>query len=263
MIFASIPSPGSSQFEIGPLTFHYYALCIIVGVIVAVSLGKKRYVARGGAPTLVGDIAIVAVPAGIIGGRIYHVITSPELYFGAKGDPLSALYIWKGGMGIWGAISLGFLAAYIAYSRSKSTRGIPFATFADAIGPGILLAQAIGRVGNWFNRELYGKPFDGPWALDIPGKGLFHPVFLYESLWCFSVALILIKLRPLSKLAPGSIFALYVAMYCLGRGVIETIRIDDASLIFGVRLNVWTSVVVGCGALIYLIKRNRSRSAIE
>ena len=263
MIFASIPSPGSSQFEIGPLTFHYYALCIILGVIVAVNVGKRRYVKLGGAATMVGDIAIFAVPAGIIGGRIYHVITSPDLYFGKTGDLISALYIWKGGMGIWGAISMGFLAAFIAYRRSKNTFGIPFSSFADAIAPGILFAQAIGRLGNWFNRELYGRPFDGPWALEIPGKGLFHPVFLYEGIWCVVVAILLIKVPKLSKLASGSIFALYVALYCLGRGVIETIRIDEASLILGLRLNVWTSLIVGCGALIYLIKQNRSRPAIQ
>lgn len=252
-----IPSPSNSQFEIGPLTFHYYALCIITGVVVAVLLGNKRYVDRGGERGVVGDVAIYAVPAGVLGGRLYHVITSPEKYFGVGGDPIAALYIWRGGLGIWGAIALGFAAAFLAYRRHPRNRSIPFSVFADALAPGILLAQAIGRFGNWFNQELYGKPFTGPWALNIPGKGTFHPVFLYESLWCILVALILLFVPRLRRWKSGSIFALYVALYSIGRGVIETIRIDEANLIFGIRLNVFTSVILAITALIFLARRNQ------
>ena len=259
MIVASIPSPPQSQFEIGPLTFHYYALCIIAGVIVGVFVGNKRYIARGGQAGVVSDVAIYAVPAGVIGGRIYHVITSPHAYFGKGGEPIAALYIWRGGLGIWGAIALGFAGAIFAYKRNLKTAGIPFALFADAIAPALLFAQAIGRFGNWFNRELYGRPFEGPWALEIPGEGTFHPVFLYESIWCTLVAMLLIKVRPFQQLRAGSIFALYVCMYSFGRGFIETIRIDDANLIAGVRLNVWTSVILFTASLLYLL-RSRSKA---
>jgi len=259
VIVATIPSPAQSQFQIGPLTFHYYALCIIAGVIVATIVGNRRYVARGGAPGVVSDIAIYAVPAGVIGGRLYHVITSPKAYFGDGGNPWAALYIWRGGLGIWGAIALGLVAAFFAYSRHSKRNGISFALFADSLAPALLLAQAIGRFGNWFNRELYGRPLSAPWALEIPGQGTFHPVFLYESIWCVSIAIFLMRFRPLARLVPGSIFTLYVALYSIGRGFIETIRIDDASLILGIRLNIWTSVILFTSATLYLITSQRTR----
>ncbi|MFM8844103.1 MAG: prolipoprotein diacylglyceryl transferase family protein, partial [Actinomycetota bacterium] len=163
MIRASIPSPSQSLLEIGPLTIHFYALCIIIGVVAAIYIGNKRFVAFGGAHGVVGDVAIVAVPAGIIGGRIYHVLTSPQLYFGVGKDWKEAFYIWQGGLGIWGASSLGFLGAYLSYARN-SKRSLSFALFADALAPGLLVAQAIGRWGNWFNKELFGRPLDAPWA---------------------------------------------------------------------------------------------------
>lgn len=272
MIQASIPSPSQSLLEIGPLTIHYYALCIILGVVAAIWIGNKRFVALGGSPGVVSDVAILAVPSGIIGGRIYHVITSPELYFSSRGDWREAFYIWKGGLGIWGAISLGFLGAFVAYRRHPR-RNLSFANFADALAPGLLVAQAIGRWGNWFNKELFGGPLNAPWALEIPVRfrpsgysstETFHPVFLYEYLWCLVVALILINLTKLRTFAPGSIFALYVALYSLGRGFIETIRVDDANLILGLRLNVWTSAILFISALIYLRRNNRlGRSQVE
>lgn len=272
MIRASIPSPSQSLLEIGPLTIHFYALCIIIGVLAAIYIGNKRFVAFGGAHGVVGDVAIVAVPAGIIGGRIYHVLTSPQLYFDVGRDWKEAFYIWQGGLGIWGAISLGFLGAYLSYARN-SKRSLSFALFADALAPGLLVAQAIGRWGNWFNKELFGRPLDAPWALEIPIRyrpvgytsfETFHPVFLYESLWCLAIALLLATLTRRWKLAAGSIFALYVALYSLGRGLIETIRIDDSNLIFGLRLNVWTSLILIISSLIYLRRINsRQASAIE
>ena len=272
MIRASIPSPSQSLLEIGPLTIHFYALCIILGVIAAIHIGNKRFVAAGGAHGIVSDVAIVAVPSGIIGGRVYHVITSPDLYFGTGRDWREAFYIWKGGLGIWGAISLGFLGAFLAYRRHPQ-RSLSFRFFADALAPGLLVAQAIGRWGNWFNKELFGRPLDAPWALEIPIRyrpmgytnfETFHPVFLYESLWCLIVAIFLITQARRWNLRPGSIFALYVALYSCGRGIIEAIRIDDANLIFGVRLNIWTSLILVISSLIYLRRINsRHSSAIE
>lgn len=274
-MFAAIPSPISSTLEIGPLTFNYYALCIIAGVVAAVFVGNKRYVAAGGQPGVVSDVAVIAVPAGIIGGRLYHVITSPQDYFGVGGDPISALYIWQGGLGIWGAIALGFAGAFLAYRRhpkvkSKETGhiSINFAVFADALAPALLIAQAIGRWGNWFNKELFGRPLDAPWALEIPLRyrpigysnfESFHPVFLYESIWCLTVAAFLMANSRVKALRPGSIFALYVALYSLGRGFIELIRIDEANLILGLRLNVFTSIILGVLALIFLKKKNSGR----
>lgn len=272
MIRASIPSPSQSLIEIGPLTIHFYALCIIAGVIAAIVIGDKRFVAAGGSHGVLSDVAIIAVPAGIIGGRMYHVLTSPELYFSTNGDWREAFYIWKGGLGIWGAISLGFVGAYFAYRRHPQ-RNLSFAIFADALAPGLLVAQAIGRWGNWFNKELFGRPLDAPWALEIPfryrpsgfsSNQTFHPVFLYESLWCIIVAIVLLRISHKRNLAPGSIFALYVALYSLGRGFIESIRIDDANLIFGMRLNIWTSVILLTASLLYLRNINRSgRSQVE
>ena len=223
--------------------------------MVAIYVGNRRYVTAGGAKGVVSDVAIVAVPAGIIGGRLYHVITSPSAYFGAEGNPIAALYIWNGGLGIWGAISLGFLGAYLAYRRLPKATQLSFATFADSLAPALLLAQAIGRLGNWFNQELYGKAFDAPWALEIPGKGTFHPVFLYELIWCLVIATLLMTASFFRGRRPGFIFAGYVALYSLGRGFIETLRIDDATLIFGLRLNIWTSVILFFGALGYMSRR--------
>lgn len=276
MIRYNIPSPAQSVLEIGPLKIHFYALCIILGVIAAVLIGSRRYVSRGGVPGLVGDIAIFAVPAGVIGGRIYHVITSPSQYFGSGGDPITALYIWQGGLGIWGAISLGAVAAYFAYNRHSKKGTLGFATFADSIAPGILIAQAIGRFGNWFNKELFGGPLEAPWALEIPLRyrpigysqyETFHPTFLYEALWCSVVAIALLLLERRrneeNRLAPGSIFALYVALYSLGRGLIEQLRIDEANLIFGFRLNTWTSVTLFVLAITFFVRKNRVAKSLE
>ena len=160
-VLASLPSPTQGVWELGPLPIRAYALCIVAGIVAAVLITEKRWVARGGAPGDVLDIAVWAVPFGIIGGRLYHVISSPRAYFGEHGDPLRAFAIWEGGLGIWGAIALGGVGAWIACRR----RGIPLPAFADALAPGLLVAQAIGRLGNWFNNELYGGPTDLPWRL--------------------------------------------------------------------------------------------------
>ena len=255
MVVLSLLSPDSSILELGPVSIRYYALAIIVGVVVAVSLGSRRAQAMGAAKPLVSDIAVLAVPFGVIGGRIYHVVTTPEPYFGSNGDPISALYIWEGGLGIWGAIALGAVGAWIAfrYLEKKSDLKITFAQFADAIAPGILFAQAIGRFGNWVTQELFGRPTDLPWGLEIDPRYRpigysqfenFHPTFLYEAFWSVVVALFLIRMtRPWST-HPGRVFLAYVALYSFGRLFIEQLRIDTASEFFGLRLNTFTSVAL-------------------
>jgi prolipoprotein diacylglyceryl transferase len=272
-MLSSIPTPTNSAIGIGPLTVHYYALCIIAGVAIAIWLGNKRYRAFASnseqSVGVVADVAIYAVPAGIIGGRIYHVISSPAQYFGENGKPLDALKIYEGGLGIWGAISLGALAAWFGYrKRSKGLELPSFRLFLDALAPGILIAQAIGRIGNWFNGELFGRPFSGPWALEIPLSKrpvgylqyeTFHPTFLYEAIWCLLVAALLIWLTP--KLKSGQGFAIYVALYCVGRFVIESLRIDDANTVLGLRINLWTSLVVGMIALAAALRFARQKTS--
>jgi len=272
---AAIPSPTQGVWELGPLPIRAYALCIIAGIVAAIWLTDRRWRARGGAEGDVLDIAVWAVPFGIVGGRLYHVITSPRPYFGEGGDPLRAFAIWEGGLGIWGAIALGGVGAWIACRR----RGIPLPAFADAIAPGLLVAQAIGRLGNWFNNELYGGPTDLPWGLTIydwtgtgavigaDGQpvvlGTFHPTFLYELLWNLAAAALVIWADRRFRLSHGRAFALYVASYCAGRLWIELLRTDPAETFFGVRLNVFTSVVVGLLAVAYLVwQRGRPREVI-
>jgi prolipoprotein diacylglyceryl transferase len=258
----SIPSPSVSVVNLGPLTLHFYALCIIAGIAVAIYIGQKRFAASGGNPEEVLDAAMWAVPFGIIGGRLYHLISSPQQYFGPNGKPLEALQIWKGGLGIWGAISIGALGAYIYFRKNE--RSLPFAKFLDALAPGVLAAQAIGRLGNWFNQELFGKPTNLPWRLEIDIQNrptgytqfeTFHPTFLYELIWCLILVVLLIKLPGKLKIfgrKSGDIFALYVLGYSLGRLVIESLRIDDANLILGLRVNIWVSTIVIFGSLIYI-----------
>ncbi|HEX2074026.1 MAG TPA: prolipoprotein diacylglyceryl transferase [Geodermatophilus sp.] len=273
---AVIPSPTQAVWELGPIPIRAYALCIIAGIVLACWIGEKRWVARGGAPGEVLDIAVWAVPFGILGGRLYHVISSPQPYFGDNGDPMRAFAIWEGGLGIWGAIALGGVGAWIACRR----RGIPLPAFADAIAPGLLVAQAVGRLGNWFNNELYGGPTDLPWALRVyewdgaravvgpDGEpvvaGLFHPTFLYELLWNLAAAALVVWADRRFRLGHGRAFALYVAAYCAGRVWIELLRTDPATTFFGIRLNVFTSVVVGLLAVAYLVwQRGRPREVLD
>ncbi|WKX69789.1 prolipoprotein diacylglyceryl transferase [Streptomyces sp. XD-27] len=256
MDLAYIPSPSTGVIDLGPIPLRGYAFCIIIGVFVAVWLGGRRWVARGGQAGTVADIAVWAVPFGLIGGRLYHVITDYELYFGEGRDWVDAFKIWEGGLGIWGAIALGALGAWIGCRR----RGIPLPAYADAIAPGIAFAQAIGRWGNWFNQELYGKATDVPWALKIDADpdagvvgGTYHPTFLYESLWCVGVALLVIWADRRFKLGHGRAFALYVAAYTVGRFWVEYLRVDDAHHVLGMRLNNWTSIVVFLAAVAYMV----------
>ncbi|MGW4022567.1 prolipoprotein diacylglyceryl transferase [Streptomyces sp. NPDC005009] len=265
MELAYIPSPSSGVLYLGPVPLRGYAFCIIIGVFVAVWLGNKRWIARGGRAGTVADIAVWAVPFGLIGGRLYHVITDYQLYFSEGRDWVDAFKIWEGGLGIWGAIALGALGAWIGCRR----RGIPLPAYADAIAPGIALAQAIGRWGNWFNQELYGRATDLPWALEITSSadgrvpGTYHPTFLYESLWCIGVALLVIWADRRFKLGHGRAFALYVAAYCAGRFWSEYLRVDEAHHVLGLRLNNWTAVLVFLLAVLYIVLSARKRPGRE
>ncbi|MFI5566207.1 prolipoprotein diacylglyceryl transferase [Streptomyces sp. NPDC051740] len=265
MELAYIPSPSSGVLYLGPVPLRGYAFCIIIGVFVAVWLGNKRWIARGGRAGTVADIAVWAVPFGLIGGRLYHVITDYQLYFSEGRDWVDAFKIWEGGLGIWGAIAFGALGAWIGCRR----RGIPLPAYADAIAPGIAFAQAIGRWGNWFNQELYGRATDLPWAVEITSSsdgrvaGTYHPTFLYESLWCVGVALLVIWADRRFKLGHGRAFALYVAAYCAGRFWIEYMRVDEAHHILGLRLNNWTAVLVFLLAVLYIVLSARKRPGRE
>jgi len=262
----SIPSPSQGVWHLGPLPIRAYALAIILGVVAAVWVGEKRWVARGGVPGQVGDIALWAVPAGLIGARLYHVATDHDLYFGQGGDPVAALEVWHGGLGIWGAIAGGLLGAWL-YTRRH---GIRLRVLADALAPGLLLAQAIGRFGNYFNQELYGRPTKLPWGLEIdpsywpqgltfPVGTTFHPTFLYEALWNLAGIALLLYLDRRYKLGYGRVFAVYVMIYTTGRGWIESLRIDTIELdnVLGLRWGVWMSIILFVGAVVYFVVTGR------
>lgn len=268
-LLASIPSPETGVWNLGPVPVRAYALFIIVGIVVAVWWGGKRYVARGGQPGKITDIAVWAVPFGIVGGRIYHVASDWQIYFGEDGRGfVAALRIWDGGLGIWGAVALGAVGAWIGARRA----GVALPPVGDAVAPGIAVAQAIGRLGNWFNQELFGAPTNLPWALEIAEANrpdgyvdvaTFHPTFLYESLWLLAMAGALVWADRRFTMGHGRVFALYVALYCAGRLWIEALRIDEANSIAGLRLNIWTSIIVGVGAVVYLVISARMRPGRE
>jgi len=267
---AAIPSPTQGVWYLGPIPIRAYALCILVGIIAACAITEYRLRQRGAPKWLTLDVAIWAVPFGLVGGRLYHVITSPDAYFGSGGHPLKAFAIWEGGLGIWGAIALGAVGAWIACRRL----GIPLSLFADALAPGLPVAQAIGRLGNWFNNELFGSHTSLPWGLTVydydlgTGKaitdangdpvelagGPFHPTFLYELIWDLGVAALVYFVDRRWKLGKGRAFALYVMAYTVGRFWIEALRIDPAHGFGGMRLNNWVSIVVFLGALIYFVR---------
>lgn len=273
-LVASIPSPSISTIELGPLTIHYYALCILAGIMVCLWLTSRRWQAWGEDPERVWDIALWAIPMGIVGARAYHVlITDPGTYFGPGADPLGVVKIWEGGIGIMGAISVGGLGAWLACRRY----GISLAKFADAVAPGIMLAQAMGRWGNWFNQELFGKPTTLPWGLEIsatspnfpsqyPVGTLFHPTFLYESLWNILGAILLLYLGKKGVFQRGQTFWAYVMWYGFGRLMIEAfLRIDTAEMLWGMRIHVWTSgTVLLLGILMFTLAGTRGRrKAVE
>lgn len=274
MLHRFIPTPTLSSWELGPLTVHFYALTILLGILLALAIGSQRYRSAGGIRSEIFDLAIFVIPAGIIGGRLYHVITTPELYFdfaatpGTRAHIQNAFKIWEGGMGIWGAVALGTFVAYIFYQIKP--RSLDFPRALDALAPGILVAQAVGRWGNWFNAELFGRPSELPWALQIPlahrpigfqGYSTFHPTFLYESIWCLAVAGLIIYFPPLKNLKPGNTFLFYVAFYSFGRLWIETLRIDTAHLFFGLRINIW--VAAACVLLPTVLIWRRQISSVD
>jgi prolipoprotein diacylglyceryl transferase len=272
MLPAHIPSPSRGVVHLGPLPIRFYALCIIAGVVVAAYVADRRLVARGARKGAVADVATWAVPFGLVGARLYHLATNPELYWGSHGQgTVAALKIWDGGLGIWGAVIFGALGAWIGCKRFD----VSFAMFADALAPGLALAQAVGRWGNWFNQELYGRPTSLPWGLHIDishrvaghlDDAYYQPTFLYESLWDVGVALVVIWLDRRRHFTKGRAFALYVMLYTAGRGWIEALRIDDAHRFFGLRLNDWVSVLVFAAAAAYFVlagRRMRSAGAAE
>ncbi|WP_045741308.1 prolipoprotein diacylglyceryl transferase [Actinoplanes rectilineatus] len=266
MYIAAIPSPTTSVWHIGPFPLRAYALCIIAGMVLAVLITERRLRARGVAPWSSLDVVVWAVPFGIVGARIYHLITSPQDYFGAGGEPIRAFYIWEGGLGIWGAVAGGAVGAWIGCRQI----GLKLSVFADALAPGLPVAQAVGRLGNWFNNELYGKVTTLPWGLEVhemdsanPGHAtvidgepvtkpdLYHPTFLYELVWNLGVAGLVYALDRKFKFGKGRAFALYVMAYTAGRLWIEMLRVDEANTFFGIRLNVFTSIIIFLGAAIY------------
>ncbi|MFC5830886.1 prolipoprotein diacylglyceryl transferase [Nonomuraea insulae] len=273
MPLASIPSPSQGVWYLGIIPIRAYALCIVLGVIVAVWLSERRWRARGGQQGTIIDIAVPAVIFGLIGGRLYHVITDWQTYFGSRAikEPYQALFIWEGGLGIWGAVALGAVGVWWSVRK----RGLSMSAVADTVAPGIAFAQAIGRWGNWFNQELYGSPTTLPWGLEIdadhggePGV-LYHPTFLYESLWDVALGFVLIFAGRRFALHHGRLFALYVAGYTLGRFWIEGLRIDPvggvdhAVTFFSLRINQWTSIVLFIGALVYFwATRNKTGEEI-
>ena len=257
-VISEIPSPTTGVWNIGPVPIRAYAMCILAGIVVAVWIAQRRLQDRGGQDGQVLDIAAWAVPFGIVGGRLYHLITSPQAYFGEGGHPLDAVKIWEGGLGIWGAVALGLVGAWIGCRRQK----VSFLAFVDSAAPGVLVAQALGRWGNYFNNEIHGSPTTLPWGLkvyewdqqaghavrDASGapvvSGIYQPTFLYESIFCLLLALLIVGLDRRMTFRPGQVFALYVAGYPAGRFVIELMRTDAANRILGLRVNVWVSILV-------------------
>ncbi|HQR25940.1 MAG TPA: prolipoprotein diacylglyceryl transferase [Nocardioides sp.] len=262
----SIPSPAEGVWHLGPVPVRAYALCIILGILAAVWIGERRWVARGGRPNEVSDVALWAVPFGLVGGRLYHVATDWKPYFGDGGNPWAVLYVWRGGLGIWGAIALGAVGVLIGARR----QGIRVAPMLDTLAPGLLVAQAVGRWGNWFNQELFGRPTDLPWALEIDpahrppgyeGSATFHPTFLYESLWNLAAFGVLLWAERRFRLGHGRVMALYVMVYTLGRSWIEHLRIDEVQLndVLGLRFNEWTSLTLFLAATAYFVWATRTR----
>jgi prolipoprotein diacylglyceryl transferase len=267
----SIPSPSDGVWYLGPLPIRGYALAIILGIVAAIWIGERRWQARGGRAGDIQDLAIWAVPFGLVGGRLYHVLTDHDLYFGSGRHPIEALYIWRGGLGVWGAVALGAVGAIIGARR----KGIKLLPVLDAMAPGVLVAQAIGRWGNWFNQELFGKPTDLPWGLSVsddvaanagyPPGTTFHPTFLYECLWCLIGFAVLVWADRRFRLGHGRVVALYIMIYTAGRAWNEMLRIDNVELedVFGLRFNVWTSIVLFIAALVWFVVSARRRPGRE
>ncbi|GAB1812815.1 prolipoprotein diacylglyceryl transferase [Mycobacterium sp. MUNTM1] len=280
-LLAYFPSPPQGVWHLGPLPIRAYALFIIAGIVAALLIGDRRWEARGGERGVIYDIALWTVPFGLIGGRLYHLATDWRTYWGPGGAGLgAAVRIWDGGLGIWGAVALGGVGAWIGCRR----HGIPLPAFADALAPGIILAQAIGRLGNYFNQELYGRETTLPWGLEVfyrrdpsgyidphsldgvsTGQIAFvvQPTFLYELIWNVLIFVALIYADRRFTLGHGRLFALYVAGYCVGRFCVELLRDDTATHIAGIRINSFTSTFVFIGAVVYLMAAPKGREDPE
>jgi len=266
-ILNSIPSPDISSFELGPIRVHFYALFILIGIALAIWIGSRRFRQRGGQAGMILDIALWAVPFGIVGGRIFHVVTHWDYYFYSGADLSKVFAVWEGGLAIFGALLLGSVGAFIG----ARTAGIKFLAFADAIAPGVLVAQAIGRIGNYFNNELFGLPTTLPWGLEIstanpaypaglPAGVLFHPTFLYELIWNLMGFAVLIWLDRKLKLRWGQMFAAYLITYSIGRAFVESIRIDPSEIFFGLRTNVWSAIFgIAIGTALFVWSRRKHK----
>ena len=260
-----IPSPDVSYIDLGMFRIHFYALFILTGIAIATWIADRKLSKRGAINGTMLDVALWAVPFGIIGGRFFHVITHPDDYFFEGADLLATLRIWEGGLAIYGAVSFGAVGVLIATRQI----GLRFWSVADAIAPGLLLAQGIGRIGNYFNQELFGLPTTLPWGLQIPSTNpaypvglpeglLFHPTFLYEMLWNFSGAALLLLLAARLNLQWGKVFALYLVVYSTGRIWVEAIRIDPSEIILGLRLNIWSALIgLTLGIILFLVQSRR------
>jgi prolipoprotein diacylglyceryl transferase len=268
--FASIPSPSISSFQVGPFVVHIYALCILLGIVIAIWIANRRLVKRGGESGVAIDIALWTVPFGIVGGRLFHVLTHLGDYFYAGAD-LSAIFrVWEGGLAIYGAILFGLLGAWIG----ARVAGVRFWSFVDAVAPGVLLAQAVGRWGNYFNQELFGTPTDLPWGLEIdssnpaypvglPAGVLFHPTFLYESLWSIAGVILLLNLDKRFELRWGKMFALYIAFYSVGRIWTESLRLDPSEVFLGLRTNIWSALAGIVAAIVIWRVQSRRHPGLE
>jgi prolipoprotein diacylglyceryl transferase len=266
----SIPSPEWSFFDLGPFRIHAYAICILIGIFLATAVTSRRLTKRGAEPGVVLDIILWAVPLGIVGARIFHVLTHPNDYFGDGKNLLEVFAVWNGGIAIFGALLGGAVGAYIGCRRA----GIRFWSFADALAPAMLIAQAMGRLGNWFNHELYGLPTTLPWGLEIestnaaypvglPTGTLFHPTFLYEIVWNLVGVAVLLILERKFRLRWGSAFGVYLIWYGVGRSVFESIRVDPSEIFFGLRTNVWAALFAVVLGLVIILVQSRRHTGVE
>ena len=265
LIFLAIPSPDVSYIELGPLRIHFYALFILAGIILALVLTESRLRSRGAESGIALDISLWAIPLGILGGRFFHVVTHPNDYFFPGADLLAVFRIWEGGLAIYGALMFGALGAAIGARAA----GIKFTSYLDAVAPGVLLAQAVGRWGNYFNNELFGTPTDLPWGLQIdssnpaypaglPEGVLFHPTFLYESIWSLAGVALLLAADQRFNLRWGKMMGLYLVYYSVGRVWIEAIRIDPSEIFLGLRINIWSAIAgIAIGIAIIVIQSRR------
>jgi prolipoprotein diacylglyceryl transferase len=269
-LMTSIPSPDISYIELGPLRIHFYALFILTGIVLALLLTESRLKARGVETGVALDVSFWAIPFGILGGRFFHVITHPNDYFYQGADLIAPFRIWEGGLAIYGALLFGALGAYIGARKS----GIRFLSYLDAVAPGILLAQAIGRWGNYFNNELFGLPTDLPWGLEIassnpaypaglPEGVLFHPTFLYESIWSLVGVALLLAADKRFNLRWGRMIGLYLIYYSIGRIWVEAIRIDPSEIILGLRINIWSAIFGVAVGLAIMVIQSRRHTGLE